>query len=173
MESWLKESGASGLDQLEIADFPITGRGIRAQRTFKEGERILTIPVDTLWTVKHAYADPLLGPLIRPLQSTLSIEDTFAIYLLFVRSRDAEYEGRRGHIAEIPTSYSSTIFFTDDELRVCAGTSLYTLTAQLKQRIEVDYRKLVARVFSKHQDFFPLEKFTINDVRFEPNMKAC
>ncbi|KAK3947901.1 hypothetical protein QBC32DRAFT_352860 [Pseudoneurospora amorphoporcata] len=41
MESWLKLSGAVGLDGLELADFPVTGRGVRILRRFKEGERIL------------------------------------------------------------------------------------------------------------------------------------
>ena len=30
MESWLKEAGAVGLDDLELADFQVTGRGVRS-----------------------------------------------------------------------------------------------------------------------------------------------
>ena len=179
MEAWLKESGAVGLDDVEVAYFPITGRGVKARRSFKEGEKILAIPSDTIWTVKHAYADPLLGPALRPAQSSLSVEDTLAIYLLFVRSRDSGYEGQRGHVVALPTSYSSSIFFTDDEMRVCAGSSIYTFTAQPRQQIELDYRKPTARVFSRRPDLFPLDKFAIKDVSansdmlsIEPNTNA-
>lgn len=92
MEGWLKESGAVGLESLELAEFPVTGRGARALRRFKQGERILTIPGDCLWTVEHAYSDPLLGPVLRSTQPPLSVENTLAIYLLFVRSRESGYD---------------------------------------------------------------------------------
>ncbi|KAL7899217.1 SET domain-containing protein [Trichoderma sp. SZMC 28014] len=166
MENWLKGSGAAGLDDLELADFPVTGRGAKTLRRYKQGERILTIPGDSLWTVKHAYADPILGPVLRSTQPPLSVEDTLAIYLLFVRSRESGYEGPRSHIAALPASYSSSIFFTEDELEVCAGTSLYTITEQLNQRIKDDYRGLLMRVLGLHPDLFPLDKFTIEDYKW-------
>ena len=164
MESWLKESGAVGLVDLELANFQVTGRGVRSLQYYKEGERVLTIPCGILWTVEHAYADPLLGPALRSVQPPLTVEDTLATYILFVRSRKSGYNGLRSHVTAFPTSYSSSIFFTENELEVCAGTSLYTITKQLKRQIEEDYAGLVARVFGQYQDLFPLDKFTIEDV---------
>ncbi|KAL6807578.1 SET domain-containing protein [Trichoderma sp. SZMC 28013] len=161
MEGWLKESGAVGLESLELAEFPVTGRGARALRRFKQGERILTIPGDCLWTVEHAYSDPLLGPVLRSTQPPLSVENTLAIYLLF-----SGYDGLRSHVATLPASYSSSIFFEEDELEVCAGTSLYTITKQLEQRIEDDYKGLIMRVLGLHPDLFPLDKFTIADYKW-------
>src|SRR4051812_2553154 len=111
MESWLKATGAVGLDALELAEFPITGRGVRTLRRFKHGERILTIPSGSLWTAEHAYADPLLGPALRSAQPPLSVENILATYILFVRSRESGYDGLRSHVAALPTTYSSSIFF--------------------------------------------------------------
>ncbi len=170
METWLKQSGAVGLDALEVADFPVTGRGVRARRRLKHGDSILTIPAGSLWTVKHAYADSLLGPALRSVQPSLSVEDTLAVYLLFVRSRDSGYEGPRSHVAAMPASYLSSIFFTDDELQVCAGTSLYTRTTLLKQRVEDDYRQLLVRLLAQHPGLFPLDKFTVEDVCADTSM---
>ena len=164
MESWLKESGAIGLNDLEIADFQITGRGVRSLQYFKEGETVLTIPSGILWKVEHAYADPLLGPAFRSVQPPLTVEDILATYILFVRSRKSGYNGLRSHVTALPTSYSSSIFFTENELKVCAGTSLYIVIQQLKQQIEEDYAGLVAQIFGQHRDLFPLDKFTIEDV---------
>lgn len=164
METWLEESGAVGLDGLEVADFPVTGRGVKARRRFKQGERILTIPSGLHWTVKHAQNDSLLGPALRSAQPPLSVEDTLAVHILFVRSRESGYDGLRSHVERLPASYSSSIFFTDDELEVCAGASLYTITKQLQQRIEDDYRDLVVRVLVQYPDLFPLDKFTLHHV---------
>ncbi|KAK5663835.1 hypothetical protein OQA88_38 [Cercophora sp. LCS_1] len=166
MESWLKLSGATGLDGLELADFPDTGRGIRALRSFKKEEEILTIPSGNLWTVEHAYADPLLGPALRSVRPPLSVEDTLVTYLLFIRSRESGYDGMRSHVAALPLSYSSSIFFTEDELEVCAGTSLYTITKQLSQSIEDDYKALLVRALVRHRDLFPLTKFTMEDYKW-------
>jgi hypothetical protein len=167
MESWLKSSGAVGLDGLELADFPVTGRGVRTLRRFKEREKILTIPASILWTVDHAHDDPLLGPALRSAQPPLSVEDTLAMYILFIRSRESGHDGLRSHVAALPTSYSSSIFFTEDELEVCAGTSLYTITKQLEQSIQDDYRSLVVRLLlGQYRDLFPLDKFTLQDVGF-------
>ncbi|KAF3928576.1 hypothetical protein AA313_de0201383 [Arthrobotrys entomopaga] len=167
MESWLKESGAVGLDDLKLANFPATGgRGLGSQRHFKEGERILTIPSGVLWTVEHAYADSILRPVLQSMQGALSVDDTLAIYILFVRSRESGYNGLRSHVEALPTSYSSSIFFTDEELEVCAGSSLYTITKQLKQQIQDDYRILVERLFGRYLDIFPLGKFTIEDYKW-------
>lgn len=154
------------MDDLELADFPVTGRGVRTLRQFKEGEKILTIPCDCLWTVEHAYADSLLGPALRSARPPLSVEDTLATYILFVRSRKSGYDDLRRHVAALPTSYSSSIFFAEDELEVCAGTSLYNITKQLERQIADDFRRLVVRLLVRHRDLFPLENFSIEDYKW-------
>lgn len=164
MEIWLKQSGASGLDDLELADFAEAGRGIRTLRRFEEKEKILTIPHGLLWTVKRAYADPVLGPVLSSTRPPLSVDDTLATYILFVRARKSGYDGPQSHVAALPASYSSSIFFADAELEICAGSSLYTTTKHLARQIEVDYEDLVARLFGRHRDVFPSDKFTIDDV---------
>lgn len=164
MDSWLKQSGASGLDDLELADFADAGRGIKTLRRFEEKEKILTIPHAILWTVKHAYADSILGPLLTSTRPPLSVDDTLVTYILFVRARKSGYDGPQSHVAALPASYSSSIFFADAELEICAGSSLYTTTKHLTSQIEVDYKDLVTRLFGRHRDVFPSDKFTIDDV---------
>lgn len=173
MESWLKQSGASGLDDLELADFSDTGRGVRTLRRFKEGEEILSIPHGVLWTVEHAYADPFLGPALLSTRPPLSVDDTLVMYILFVRSRGSGYDGLGSHVAALPASYTSTIFFAEAELEVCAGTSLHTVTKQLHRQIEDDYRGLVVRLFEQHQELFPRDKFTIEDVGITTRGRCC
>ena len=164
MESWLKQSGSSGLDDLELAHFSDTGRGVRTVRRFEEGEKIFTLPHGVLWTVKHAYADPILGPALLSARPPLSVDDTLATYILFVRSRGSGYDGLESHVAALPANYTSSIFFAEADLEICAGTSLYTTTKQLDRQIEADYKELVVRLFGRHQELFPRNKVTIEDV---------
>ncbi|KAM3431449.1 hypothetical protein NHJ13734_007303 [Beauveria thailandica] len=168
MDAWLNKSGAVGLSGLDLADFPETGRGVKAQRPFKEGDRILTIPANCLWTVNGAYADPLFGPVLQSVQPPLSVEDTLALYILFVRSRgeDPAYAERQTHVAMLPSEYTLSMYFTDEELRVCAGSSLYTLTTHLRGRVGDDYKKLLTSVFMRHRDLFPLDKFSFEHYKW-------
>ena len=121
MKSWLNQSGASGLDDLELADFSETGRGLSTLRRIEEGEKVITIPHDVLWTTKHAYADSMLGPALLSVQPPLSVDDTLAIYILYIRSCNRSgYDGFRSHILALPTSYTSSIYFAEAELELCA-----------------------------------------------------
>ncbi|XMA08670.1 hypothetical protein WAI453_001461 [Rhynchosporium graminicola] len=166
MESWLNQAGASGLDSLQLADFSSTGRGVRTLRRFEEGEKILTIPYSVLWTVKHAHADPILGPALLSVWPPLTVDNTLAIYILFVRSHGSRYNGKGSHVAALPAKYTSSIFFTEAELEICAGTSLYTTTKQLNRQIEDDFSELVARILGRHPELFPHDKFTIEDYKW-------
>lgn len=84
MECWLKQSRVIGLVALELANFPVIGRGVRTLQHFKVGERIQTIPSDVLWIVEHVYADSLLGPAHRSMQPPLSVDGILAMYILLV-----------------------------------------------------------------------------------------
>lgn len=120
--------------------------------------------------MQHAYADSLLGSVLRATRPSLSVDDTLATYLLFVRSGGLGSGcgggggGLQSHVAAMPKSYVSSIFFDEAELEVCAGTSLYTTTKKLHRQIEDDYKGLVARLFGRDQELFPPDKFTIEDV---------
>lgn len=166
LREWLENGGAEGLSWLQLEDFPDTGRGVKTLRPLKSGDIVLTIPGSFLWTVDATFDDPILGPIISSVKPPLSVEDTLAVFLLFIKSRIERYEGRRAHVNLLPTSYTTSVCFTDEELEICSGSSLHHITKQLKQQIRDDYLQLLNNLFSKHPDLFPLEKFTQNDVSF-------
>ncbi|CAG8634668.1 11086_t:CDS:2 [Funneliformis caledonium] len=163
LQEWLEDGGVKDLNWLQLEEFPDTGRGVKTLRPLKLNDVILTIPGSYLWTVDAAFDDPILGPAIRSIKQPLSVEDTLAVFLLFIKTREEGYEGRRAHVNLLPSSYTTSVFFNDSELEVCSGSSLYHLTKQLKQQIKEDYLRLVNDLFSKHSDLFPLEKFTLDE----------
>ncbi|CAI2185996.1 2001_t:CDS:2 [Funneliformis geosporum] len=169
LQEWLEDGGIKDLNWLQLEDFPDTGRGVKTLRPLKLNDVVLTIPGSYLWTVDAAFDDPLLGPAIRSIKQPLSVEDTLAVFLLFVKSREEDYEGRRAHVNLLPSSYTTSVFFNDSELEACSGSSLYQLTKQLKQQMKEDYLQLVNDLFSKHPDLFPLEKFTLDEYMWAIN----
>lgn len=159
----LADAGVKGLSDLELQDFPDTGRGVKTKIPLKQNDEILKVPGELLWTTDLALADPHLHPILDSLNPPLSVEDTLAVFLLFVKSRKEGYDLRRSHVDSLPHTYTSTVFFEDDELEVCKGSSLHAVTTQLKLQIRQDYIHLVKRVFTGHPDLFPLEQFSLNE----------
>ncbi|CAG8548628.1 12137_t:CDS:2 [Racocetra persica] len=164
LQEWLVNGGVEGLSWLQLEDFPDTGRGVKTLRSLKSHDVILTVPGSFLWTVDAAFSDPVIGTVIRSVEPPLSVDDILAVFLLFIKSCETGYDGRRAHVELLPTSYTASIFFNDEELEICAGSSLYHLTQKLKLQIRDDYLKLLNNLITKHPDLFPLERFTQDDL---------
>ncbi|KAJ3217165.1 hypothetical protein HDU67_008385 [Dinochytrium kinnereticum] len=156
-----------GCDGVALHDFKQTGRGLKALRRFAKGEQILSAPSSILWTVSAACEEPHLGGILKGLSAGLSVDDTISVHLLFVK-HSPKYEGgssslRRRHIELIPSMYSSSVTFEDEELELCRGSSVYELTVRLKDQIEDDYRSLLTGLFIIHPETFPLSRFTLKE----------
>ena len=99
----------------------------------------------------------------------MTIEDVFVVFLLFVKSRkeeEKEYQGRKQHLKLLPAAYNSSVFFSDEELEVCCGSTLYDFTCESKKRVEEDYKNLCNTLFYQHMNIFPLDKFSLEEVSF-------
>ncbi|CAG8686266.1 14634_t:CDS:1, partial [Cetraspora pellucida] len=128
LQEWLVNGGVEGLSLLQLEDFPDTGRGVKTLQSLKSHDVVLTVPGSLLWTVDVALSDPVIGTVIRTVEPPLSVDDILAVFLLFIKSCETGYDGRRAHVELLPTSYTASIFFNDEELEICAGSSLYHLT---------------------------------------------
>ncbi|KAI9338074.1 hypothetical protein DFJ73DRAFT_587145 [Zopfochytrium polystomum] len=162
-------TSATGKKGVAVADFAQTGRGLRAQRAFTAGETILSCPSVLFWSVASAQREPVLGELLATCRPPLSIDDTIAVYLLFVRHspscaqpRDSP---RRTHVRTgIPASYSASVFFSAADLDVCRGSSLHAVTERLRAQIADDYAALAAGLFARRPDVFPVAAgFALDD----------
>ncbi|OAA53709.1 Rubisco LS methyltransferase, substrate-binding domain protein [Cordyceps fumosorosea ARSEF 2679] len=168
MEAWLEDSGADGLDKVEVADFPLTtGRGVRAKCDLNKGDKILTIPAPCLWTIKRARNDELFGTVLKCVPRQMSVDETLALYILFVRSRPDHlpYKNLQKHIAALPQSYTASVFFEKNELAVLVGSSLHQLTANAQAQIENDYLTFQT-LFQEHPTLFQEKRFSIEEYKW-------
>jgi len=166
LQEWLQNCGSKSLEHLSLGYFPKTGRGVKTSKPFKVGDQIMAIPSTVFWTVDAATSDPLLGPALRTVDPPLSIDDMLAVFLLFVKSssHESRYNGWKLHIENIPKRYTSTIFFSDEDLEVCAGSSLYEITQQLKRQIKEDYLLIYEKLFVKYPKLFSQDVSTLENV---------
>ncbi|KAJ1566236.1 hypothetical protein HK405_010628 [Cladochytrium tenue] len=160
-----------GRKGVTVRDFQSTGRGLCAARPFRSGEVVLRCPRDLLWSVEAAAREPVLGEILSAKGTHLSTDDTLVVFLLFVkhspRCHQPPDSPRRTHIATgVPTRYTASVFFSRDDLAVCAGSSLHFTTLRLLGQIAEDYRDLVAGLFAIHPEVFPLDRFTLDEYKW-------
>src|SRR4051812_16820296 len=166
MLDWLRTHRATGLGHNELTLFPFanTGRGVMTLASRKKGEEIFTIPEDCFLTAKGARKHHYLGELLLDAHVQFTDDEVLAIYILYIKSRVHRYDEYKHYLGELPTQYTSPVFFTDEELGVCAGSSLYTLTKVLQLQIQDDYKKTNDMLFRRFPDNFPSGVFTLQNV---------
>ncbi|ORY50059.1 SET domain-containing protein [Rhizoclosmatium globosum] len=156
-------TSTTATETVAIHTFPETGRGLQAQLDIKEDAIILSAKWEAVWSVEAALNEPVLGDILK--QNKLSVDDTLALFLLFVKlspkcSRD-QHDQRRVHVKSgIPESYTASCFFTDEDLEIAQGSSLYNLTihsqSQSKTTSEFtldEYKWALFTVWSRAMDF--------------------
>ncbi|CAG8486374.1 2382_t:CDS:2 [Cetraspora pellucida] len=154
--NWLNIDG----QWLQLEVFSDTRHGVKTLQFLKSHNVVLTVPGSHLWTIDVALSDPVIGTVIHTVEPLLSVDDILAVFLLFIKSCEIGYDGRQVHVKLLPISYTTSICFNDEELKICAGSLLYHLIQKLKQQISDDYLQLFNNLITKLSDLFPLEKFT-------------
>ncbi|KAJ3238722.1 hypothetical protein HDU81_007302 [Chytriomyces hyalinus] len=158
-------------DLVAVHVFPDTGRGLQAKKNIARNSVILSAPLAAVWTVDAAFNEEVLGDILRSNQANLSADDTLALYLLFVKKSpkctSEAAAARKEHVRSgIPEEYTASVFFSDEALRICEGSSLHALTVQSMDQIEQDFRSLLQRIFLSHPQVFPINKITLDEYKW-------
>ncbi|KAJ1559660.1 hypothetical protein HK096_011510, partial [Nowakowskiella sp. JEL0078] len=144
----LEKVGVKNISRYYLYNFPGTGRGLQTKQEIKKDEVILTVPKSLLWSVDSALAHPILGRHIKDMSgnSRLSVDDTLSVFLLYVKLKgdskatlSDEESIRYQHIQHLPTSYNSSVFFSEDDLEIGCGSELVSYTKALRAQIQNDY----------------------------------
>ncbi|KAJ3085517.1 hypothetical protein HK102_014086 [Quaeritorhiza haematococci] len=174
---WLISLGATGLENIALNIFPSTGRGIQTLKPLKKGDTVLSIPVSAVWSTQTALEDPALGPILSNLNPPLHTDNVLAVFLMYIKgiqlSSDSHstegnnFSGRVHHIPLLPPSYSThSIFFTEEELNLCKGSSLHALTVTLEEQIKAEYDDLKKRVFEPYSDIFDKRACSLEEFKW-------
>ncbi|KAI8896587.1 hypothetical protein BC833DRAFT_596970 [Globomyces pollinis-pini] len=167
--------GASGTGNVEIKDFSGTGRGLAATKKFNNSSQILSVPLKWCWSATSAKEHPLLGTIVS--RADISDDDCLAVLLMYYSHKSFSKLSnnellalgnveqldyiRSLHASVLPTEYTNSIFYSDDDLDKCYGSSLFNISTVLKNQIKEDYMNLLMNVFSQNSDTFPLSDYTL------------
>ena len=133
---------------VEAFIFPETGRGLRVTRAVAKGEELLAVPLDDCWHAADARKCAELQPL---LESGVALSDFDASVLQLLLSRAGKTsvsELRKAHLAEMPSAYNSTLFWSDADMAELKGSPWQQLAERLAEEVAADWAALRAFVSS-------------------------
>ena len=133
---------------VEAFIFPDTGRGLRVTRAVAKGEELLAVPLDDCWHAADARKCAELQPLLES-GAALSDFDASVLQLLLSRAgKTSVSELRKAHLAEMPSAYNSTLFWSDADMAELKGSPWQQLAERLAEEVAADWAALRALVSS-------------------------
>ncbi|ELR18348.1 SET domain containing protein [Acanthamoeba castellanii str. Neff] len=161
-EAWFAEQGGSRHAGVQLRTLPTFGRSVVAAHDIATGETLLSVPFSLV--VDSADA-PLAtaAPEIRRIldeEFPLSATNENAL-LLLVHKNDPNSPWQR-YIDVLPSTFSTTLFFSDDELSYLEGSSLHHFARQRRRAIESQYDTIFTPLFVDYPEHFAPEQFSLD-----------
>lgn len=97
---------------------------------------LLLVPLDLAITPMRVLEDPLLGPACRAMLEEGEVDDRFLMILFLTVERLRKNSSWKPYLDMIPSSFSSPLWFTDDEFQELKGTTVYQATKLQKKSLQ-------------------------------------
>ena len=125
---------------LAVCDFPDTGRGVRCTQAVGPGTELIAVPLERCFYAAASRAVPELQCL------ALSTLDDYTVVILHVLVERAKGKRSAWHeyVQQLPTSFDSPLFWTEEERLQLSGTVWHTICAQEKEDLEAVWRTVQA-----------------------------
>jgi hypothetical protein len=126
-----------------------TGRGLRVLRDLPRGATVLSVPWETLITVEHLvnWSHPV-GALVTEYGRKIPQMDYLALFLLY-ESANPRSEWKPW-LCMLPSSFTSSIFWTEAELARRGSKELQQQTRRLQDALRTKFHTLLLPLVTRH-----------------------
>ncbi|KAL9984830.1 hypothetical protein ACROYT_G007166 [Oculina patagonica] len=164
---WFNENGGKA-EHVVIDDFGQQGLGLKAVSDIKSGELFITIPRKLMLSAETA-RNSELGPLIEK-DNILRVMQNACLVLHVYCEKLKENSFWKPYLDILPTSYSTTLYFTVDEMQALKGSPAFGEALKLYRNIARQYAYLYQRLqhVCPEKDKIPMsgKNFTFDDHRW-------
>ncbi|XP_077293295.1 SET domain containing 3 [Arctopsyche grandis] len=133
---WLSDNGVD-LSGIEITEFPNYGLGLKATKSFTEGENIINIPRKLIMTEDSAKKS-ILGAFINK-DPILKLMPNIALVMYLLLTKFTPNSFWKPYIDILPTSYDTVLYFSLEDLEDLRGTPNFKPALKLCQDIARQY----------------------------------
>lgn len=144
---WLQSNGVYIHPNIEIYDFPDMGRGIRAKQDIKSNVKLLSIPLSSNVIMSELSVSGELQNLLNQLDiDTSQPTHLMAIQLLYEKLEKGEKSFWFPYLETLPEEFTTTLYFTDEELEEFQDSKIKQFSKMRKQTVEKNF-KLIFKQF--------------------------
>lgn len=132
---WFRDNGGI-INGIEVAGFPLMGRGFAAVKSLTENEQILQIPHKMIFSTKNMpnHVDERTKKIL----DTLGSDAALYAWLLLEKHKDDSFF--KPYLDVMPSYVPSLINFSDLELAELQSATLVKEVLEMKQSAEADYK---------------------------------
>ncbi|XP_073241569.1 actin-histidine N-methyltransferase-like [Porites lutea] len=163
---WFNENGGKA-DSVEIGHYGQQGLGLKAIADIKSGELFASIPRKLMMSAETA-RNSELAPLIEK-DNILRVMQNACLVLHVYCEKLKKNSFWKPYLDILPTSYSTTLYFSIDEMQDLKGSPAFSEALKLYRNIARQYAYLYQRIqqFSPETAKLPLRNhFTFDDHRW-------
>lgn len=163
---WFNENGGVA-ESVVIDDFGHQGLGLKAISEIKEGQHFITIPRKLMMSAETARNSDL-GPLIDK-DNILKVMQNACLVLHVYCEKLKENSFWKPYLDILPASYSTTLYFSLDEMQALKGSPAFGESLKLYRNIARQYSYLYQRLHQVCPETakLPLRRyFTFDDHRW-------
>ncbi|CDP08898.1 unnamed protein product [Coffea canephora] len=161
---WLQVNGAQ-LRGCNIKYCDSTkGFGIFSADNVSDGI-LLVVPLNLAITPTRVLQDPLFGPECRAMCDEEAVDDRFLVILFLTVERLRRNSSWKPYFDLLPTTFTSSLWFSDEELLELKGTPLYQATELQKKNLQSLFHEKVKNLAEKllTADGYPESEVTFDD----------
>ncbi|XP_038971537.1 uncharacterized protein LOC103721376 isoform X3 [Phoenix dactylifera] len=127
---------------------------------------VMVVPLDLAITPMRVLQDPTLGPRCRALFEEGDVDDRFLVMIYLMVQRLRPNSLWKPYLDMLPSTFGSTLWFTEVELSELKGTTLYQATVVQRKKLQALYDDKVRGLVEEllHCDG---ELESVTEVRFE------
>ncbi|XP_071937200.1 ribosomal lysine N-methyltransferase set10 isoform X4 [Coffea arabica] len=126
---------------------------------------LLVVPLNLAITPTRVLQDPLFGPECRAMCDEEAVDDRFLVILFLTVERLRRNSSWKPYFDLLPTTFTSSLWFSDEELLELKGTPLYQATELQKKNLQSLFHEKVKNLAEKllAADGYPESEVTFDD----------
>ncbi|KAK3128219.1 hypothetical protein QOZ80_6BG0458580 [Eleusine coracana subsp. coracana] len=97
---------------------------------------VMVVPLDLAITPMRVMQDPLVGPRLRALFEEGAVDDRLLVMLFLMAERLRPGSLWKPYLDMLPSTFGSSLWFTDEELAELEGTTLYRATVMQRKSLQ-------------------------------------
>jgi len=149
--------------KIQVSNIPGFGNSVKAMETIEKGELFMSVPFSSMILPTNPLDEIMQRVKLIPLIGSNPTHIT-AIQLLYEKNKKDSFW--KFYIATLPKEFSTTLYFTEEELNVLEGSKLKGYTQQRARALQRNYERIIEVLEDKFPQYFNRELYSFEEFKW-------